>query len=478
MKKIIIILLYTGIVYGQANISETTFGVFNNLLLNEELNLTGGQAGYRFGNIKNKLRGAFTPREENKNTLYASGVASFNTLKIYGRFKAQNLNPLDLPFSSIANPYNDSPFMWLDTNGGNWLKQHLLARTILTYEASSFFQAAVGINYLVGQGNRRNDPKPLYRRNFVVVKPSVLITPLPNNSIGFFYGYMRGVEEDEFGYNTTKFSQLIRLRGLNLFETTSLSSADRKLEQEIETYGFNYVFKTQSLLIKSEFSSTARKDTLFEGVAEPRSTGKFYQREKKITASLNWMPEQFSLSLLLTYLTVEGKGFDPVFEAFNTVTNEKEGTIDAILQYTGFKSFNKIECKAGFLSSYLRQREFYSGVDYYINKNKLTLALAGSFNISEKVITSLGFGYDFPIGLSNSYVIELPLKYAEEITEKEFNLLKAKCNEYAVSFSFDFSELFEGIQKIRTGIEFIRKQETHELKRYDTQINFSTTIYY
>lgn len=402
---------------------------------------------FSHNSLNNVFPRAFTPRLTVANSIGATGSKKYGSFSLQGDVQIQRTAELARPFASVFEPYSGSPFVWADTVGGDWTKSQILTNIQGQYRFSKMFALWLAVNYRVGTGNRINDPRPLYRNNALHTQTGFLFTPITEISPYVFIGISGAKEENEFGYYANSFSQLLRLSGYTLFESATVNSALRVLEQQWQYAGVGARFNVMGINGAISLAYIERRDTSYEGVSSPVSYGKYYERANAFRFILRREYDKWGVSTTITSNQKTGRGYDPNFKAINS---QHEIVASTFSYEVSLKNVFKVS--VGLNHLYSKQKELYTG--YNFSENRLSFIGGLALDIGSGIfLFQPELGFEFPLRINATESSELILKYYTLIAEKEYGFAKRENALLTLGFGLDIKKSFVGFQSL--GVKFV-----------------------
>jgi hypothetical protein len=262
-----------------------------------------------------------------------SGTTAPNAWTLAGQFRYDRSAHDSVKLSTVANPLNGNPYILADTTGGNWLRDDIRLETSLStpllWENLRF---GTQLWYGVGQGARRNDPRPLFRYRTLGIAPAVLWQIASEHSLGGVFRVESRREDAELGFFANDNSFVWRMRGLASYDRIPLVSSQRVTQGVHMAGGVQYAWNEaqtneaqttssqRRIVIAAEVYS--RTDSVRDGVAEPQFAGMYTEQGVNATVSAGQMGEMFGTEglqeLRFHALSALGRGIDPIFRAANT----------------------------------------------------------------------------------------------------------------------------------------------------------------
>lgn len=289
---------------------------------------------YGYVNVgTNSCNGNFIrPMEANSTSQINVETGGFNILKGWAYnvfFNYQKQFDQDLAWSGIANAYEGNPFVWADSSGGNWERDHI--KTSINVAAPIVFKklrAGLTLNYEVGSGARLSEPKPFYRQRYLALQPGITWTLSPRKSIGIGGKINFMQEENELGFFGNSNVLLYRLRGFGTFSKAPFVSGERKRKgTDLQTnVHYQHYYNDYQWFI-SAFAAQ-RKEEVIEGVAIQQPTGYFTEIKYGGNTVLQKGNAQKGKSVMIAYQLKNGYADDVIFRAGSASYSEHLLNVD------------------------------------------------------------------------------------------------------------------------------------------------------
>ncbi|TAE24101.1 MAG: hypothetical protein EAZ92_13670 [Candidatus Kapaibacterium sp.] len=257
-----------------------------------------------------------------------SETSAANAWTLAGQFRYNRSAHDSVRLSTVANPLNGNPYILADTTGGNWLRDDIQLETSLStpllWESLRF---GANLFYGVGQGARRNDPRPLFRYRTLGFAPALLWQIASEHSLGAVFRVESRREDSELGFFANDNTFVWRMRGVASYDRIPLVSSQRVTQGVKWAGGVQYAWneaqvtasQRRVVLVAEAYSRT---DSVRDGVAEPQFAGMYLEQGVNATVSAGQMGELFGAEGLQEVrfhaLSALGRGIDPIFRAANT----------------------------------------------------------------------------------------------------------------------------------------------------------------
>jgi hypothetical protein len=294
------------------------------------------------------------------------------------------------------------------------------------------------MNYSVSQGNRRNDPRPLYRVRNIQLKPGVLLTVSENHAVGATLeaGWRR--EDDEIGYYTVDFSRILRLRGLGTSDYVQVSSQDRtQLSRSLKLSGeYHGSFGRYELLLT--FAKATERDTVFDGIADPDSAGSFFRRTLSANAVFQYSGDQQSMRLQLLHRTANGYGVDPVYLLTNYLIRDEEYLISGTWWLGHRIEDSPFGGGVRYGKQLIGQKNITAKTEWNIERTVAALSLFTRNDLIPGTTCFTSLECEMPVELSGSYVSLRPTTLTSVLVRPDYDVHGTRYIRYVLHFGIDF----------------------------------------
>ncbi len=138
----------------------------------------------------------------------AQKMVRFSDLVFDGGFNYYNQQQNLVGWTSRMNPFTNNPYMLADSMRGRYSKDYVEINGSLAYLILPRISLGLGVDYMVGDGARIKDPRPVNAVFSMDIKPS-LVYSLPGFKVGLSLRWMKGREE--ISYKTIENAKTYRL---------------------------------------------------------------------------------------------------------------------------------------------------------------------------------------------------------------------------------------------------------------------------
>ena len=252
-------------------------------------------------------------------SLSAEGSQSAGKWLTTGSAQYQRATDANVAWNNSSDAYLGSSYVWADSVGGTFRRDALSLGGALVTPTWRRVTAGVQLDYALGQGARRNDPRPLFRRRVAELAPAIAIA-IGKHTLGFgaLVGWHR--EDQEIGGGTsTDFPVVFRLRGIGTFDRTQLISAERAVLGGV--MGAHAGWARTGNRWQASLGSTIRieRDSVRDGISTPVTNGATRRVRVDGTAALRRRLDRGGMEWRAGLRTEAARGRDPVFLATNAI---------------------------------------------------------------------------------------------------------------------------------------------------------------
>ncbi len=258
-------------------------------------------------------------RTERAVHLLAEGSRPAGRWRTWGQAAFTRQAELDVAWRNQSAPSLRSAYVWADSVGGTFRSDHLELAAALVSPAVRGFTVALPVDYGLGQGARRNDPRPLYRRRVAEVAPAVRLQRGAHQvGVGVTQGWHR--EDLEIGGGTSpEVPVVFRLRGIATFDRTQLISAERALIGGVVGGHAAYHWQSTRWAIATGAMVRLERDSVRDGIAAPVSGGSTRRLRQDLRLLARHQDGRGGVELDLRGQQEISRGRDPVFSAVNAI---------------------------------------------------------------------------------------------------------------------------------------------------------------
>jgi len=231
----------------------------------------GVSADYTSGDFRRPMQAA----QRRSLGLHTGGLRRLGGWTVAGLFRYGRRYDSDVAWSGVYDPYEGNPFLWADSNRGDWERDEVQARITLQAPSLGRITTGLSIAYGIGAGARRNEPKPFFRYRDIALRPGLVYSLSRNKEIGLAGEVGLGKEENELGFFSRDNVVLYRLRGFGTYTKTPFVTGERRREEirwKASAY-YSYDWDRSGLLFTG--FAEQREDEVIEGLASPQPTGYF-----------------------------------------------------------------------------------------------------------------------------------------------------------------------------------------------------------
>ncbi len=215
---------------------------------------------------------------------------------------------------------DEQPYLWADEGTGQWDRNHFNANVQLGSVREGSFNWGVSVFLKGGQGDRFNDPKPLYRYRRLGIAPEVSWRFNQENFLAVQLNYSNYSEDNEIGFFSVDDPLLYRLRGYGTFTRTPFVSGERQLKQQSIGSVLRWINVKSGQFDRwiVEVAGQLRQGSAAEGTAIITPGGKWEALQGNFSVEKVLQSFNYAHSIKVSGTAQETAGVDAVFQAINT----------------------------------------------------------------------------------------------------------------------------------------------------------------
>jgi hypothetical protein len=252
-------------------------------------------------------------------TVTAEGVQRAVGWTMVGSASYRRASDEGVAWRNTSDAYLGNVFIWADSVGGTLRRDELGLSGAIVSPAWHGVTAALHLDYGIGQGARRNDPKPLFRRRIAEVSPALAYTVGRHTiGVGAVVGWQR--EDLEIGGGASaEFPVVFRLRGMGTFDRTQLISAERAMLGGVTGAQLGWSRTGDRWVIAIGGTVRVERDSIRDGIATPVSGGATRRVRGDGQVALRHRSDDGGTDVSAALRNEEARGVDPVFRAVNVI---------------------------------------------------------------------------------------------------------------------------------------------------------------
>lgn len=318
------------------------------------------------------------------------------------------------------------PYLWADTATGRWDRNYFDARVQLREINQRKIQWGASLFFRGGQGDRFNDPRPLYRFRRMGIAPELYFHLSDTRWVALQLSFSSFSEDNEMGFFSVDDPLLYRLRGYGTFSRTAFVSGERQLSAQKAGIALRWMEQER---LSGLLSAAAEWGKAEEGVAIINTAGEWQSLMAAFSLNRNWS-HPLNPKLSLNGYARRNSGTDPIFGAINArlqtagaklstqVSQQDSSAFHWYLQANGgwtvrqqedLATFTEadlqylpVRLSAGFSRQYNRMSPFLVIVGTYRPVLKSTLQAVDATEITERLVRD-----DFAILSADYYLLSL-----------------------------------------------------------------------
>jgi hypothetical protein len=276
-----------------------------------------------------RLRRPQTAATDRVGTLHAEGAQVAGSWRLWGQATFTRQHEADVQWRNQSAASLTSAYVWADSVGGTFRGDRLGLAAAAISPAWRGLTFALPVDYGLGQGARRNDPRPLYRRRVAEVSPSLRWRRGAHQlGLGAILGWHR--EDLEIGGGaSTEVPVVFRLRGISTFDRTQLISAERALLGGVVGGQGGYAFRGARWQIATGGTLRVERDSVRDGIAAPVNGGQTRRVRGDVRLAARRQEVMHGIALDVVAQQETQRGRDPIFAAVNATAQGRQLQMNA-----------------------------------------------------------------------------------------------------------------------------------------------------
>jgi hypothetical protein len=259
-------------------------------------------------------------RAQQEGALHAEGGRLLGGWRTAGLVRYARRHDRDVRWNNSSDAYLGTPYVWADSIGGDWLRDLVSLGATIATPSWRRMSAGVRLEYGVGQGARRNGPRPLFRRRVLDLVPGVRWQLTPRQQIGLHGRVGWESEESEIGGAGSPDDPVIfRLRGLGTFDRTQLISAERALLGRRHEGTVSHAWRSTQWATSASATARLVRDSVRDGIGRPTPGGSSRRLRGDGQFAVRRVVPRGGAQLDARVTRESARGSDPSFGAVNVI---------------------------------------------------------------------------------------------------------------------------------------------------------------
>ncbi len=381
-------------------------------------------------------------------SLVAEGAQAAGGWLTTGAAQYQRATDADVPWNNSSDAYLGSSYVWADSVGGTFRRDALALSGALVAPAWRRLTAAVQLDYGLGQGARRNDPRPLFRRRVAEVAPALAVVMGQQTfGLGAIVGWHR--EDQEIGGGTsTEFPVVFRLRGIGTFDRTQLISAERAVLGGV--VGAHAAWARTGDRWQWSVGSTVRleRDSVRDGISAPVTNGATRRVRADGTTAVRRRSDRGGVEWRASVRTEDARGRDPVFGATNAIDEATRGESEVRWWRGGSPTDAGWSAKLGAERAVLSRRDVATETEWRATVSEIGASVGHRFGGQTRTILVAGGG---AIGRpsATSYVARRPSRMSPVLALADYAVITANRAHAAMSLAWETRNAGAVVRRLR-----------------------------
>ncbi|HYW30112.1 MAG TPA: hypothetical protein VE869_01315 [Gemmatimonas sp.] len=233
----------------------------------------------------------------------------------------------DVAWRNGSDAYLGNAYLWADSVGGDYRRDELALDGGVETPSWHGLRAALGLDWGLGQGARRNDPRPLFRRRVAELAPALTLSRGAHTvAAGAIVGWQR--EDLEIGGgSSTEFPVLFRLRGIGTFDRTQLISGQRSVLGSVMGGQGAWAWGGTRWALAFGGAVRVERDSVRDGIATPTDGGATRRLRTDWRLLARRTGARGGVEVDANAAREEGRGRDPVFAAINAIDEGRRESV-------------------------------------------------------------------------------------------------------------------------------------------------------
>ena len=274
------------------------------------------------------FKDVYAPKKSSGFQIQSQRLVTVNDWKFYGNFSFTKYSEKQTGFTEMTNPYRDNPYVIADSiTNAEWSKQkYVLETKIVSPEFVKNVNAGIAVKYLIDNGARQVDPRPLDKALDLKLDPFISY----NNknwitALGITYTNYR--EDLNISLqNSQRPKNIYKILGLGeyLYSNPIIISNSLSRIYQGNGLGFNAVIgrklKNKGLL-QASFSHIKSDEKVTDGTSNPFAAGLHKNKQQKLFLSFEKEANQKQQFASLGFLNNHSDNIEHI-QSLNPVTQQ------------------------------------------------------------------------------------------------------------------------------------------------------------
>jgi len=349
----------------------------------------------------------------------ASGIQRQGKLIWHGDFDWQYQRDEGQQWNNTSLHPDVQPYLWADEATGRWDRNHFRAAAQVGSARSGDLQWGAGLFFEGGQGDRFNDPKPLYRFRRLGVVPEVAIKAGAQSWLALQLLFASFSEDNEMGFFSVDDPLLFRLRGYGTFTRTPFVSGERQLGSQQAGGSLRWVTAHHWVM---QLRGSYTQGEAVEGVAITTPNGEWQTLQADLLLQKSWQGN-LKQNLSVTSSFWQNEGTDPTFQAVNARLQISEAAVQWKLALPDTTAFCwRVQLLVGFQSRL--QEDLATFTKANVQQVPIALNLGGHWQKGKLKPFVLAQGH-YRTVLSSNLQVGTPTTITESLVAPDFDILSA-----------------------------------------------------
>lgn len=350
----------------------------------------------------------------------ANGRQQQGNLIWEGRFSWQYQRDQGQQWNNTSRHPDELPYIWADEATGRWDRNHFNSSVQVGTINTGNLQFGAGLFFEGGQGDRFNDPKPLYRFRKFGIAPELALCTGKTNWLALKLLYHSFSEDNEMGgIFSVDDPLLFRLRGYATFTRTPLVSGVRQLRSQQVGGGLRWVSAKQLAVQLRGLTSWGKAE---EGEAVIIPGGEWQTFYFNLLLQKSWKGRLWN-TVEFSGNFIQNEGTDPIFQAINTRLQTIRARLGWQISNLDSMTFHwQIQWLASWQSR--SQEDLATFTEAHIQQLPFSLNIGGKWNKGKFKPFTLLYG-QYQAVLSPDLRVGSPTFISENLAEPDFEILSS-----------------------------------------------------
>jgi hypothetical protein len=350
-----------------------------------------------------------------------------------------------------SDAYAGNSYIWADSVGGSYQRDELGLTAGLASPRWHSVSAGLHIDYGLGQGARRNDPRPLFRRRVIELAPGLSVRKGNHDfGIGAIAGWQR--EDLEIGGGTSADNPVVfHIRGIGTFDRTQLNSASRTIVGGVVGGTAAYAFNSMHWQFATGSVVRLERDSVRDGIALPITGGAARRLRADGLAAARRTRAAGGTELRFDATSEISRGRDPVFNAVNAIDDGSRASMGLHWWNGALEPVSaRWNLSSQFTIARLSREDIATETRWSIQNSVAAVAVSRRVTLGSRILT-VGASANHGAPRSRSFLSARPSLLTPILAQADFDLLSAASNRIGASIGYDV--VLRNRQRMRVSVD-------------------------